>query len=139
MSMKVENVTIDFGDTLAEKWRTEEEQKQLDFARNERMWELYKGYKQCKTYAGKQEYILEHATINKSKYFSMSKRRQKLFLDGQFGMYYHKGTEKLVPMYRRFGKDILLVNTIFRYEEPVGKAFTKMMETWASILVGENG
>lgn len=137
--MKVTNVEIDFGNTLAEQWRKEQEDKMIDNFRNERMWELYKSYLQCKTYAGKQAFILEHGIINKSKYFSMSKRRQKKFLDEKFGLYCHVKLDKLVPRYRRNQRWIAVINPVLKFVEQTSKPFNNMMEAWVGTLVGEQG
>lgn len=136
MSMKVENVTIDFGDTLAKKWAGESEARIIEGDRNERMWELYKGYLQCKTYAGKQAYILEHAIINKGKFFSMSKRRQKVFLDNAFGTYCHVMLDKLVPRSRRNQRWIVQINPVMKFVEQTGKPFNDFMDGWVQSLMG---
>lgn len=116
----------------------EEERKQMDFARNERMWELRKGYLQCATYAGKQAYILKHGIINKGKFFSMSKRRQKLFLDNAFGLYCDFKQDKLVPSYRRNQRWITRICPVMKFAEQTGTPFNNMMNIWADCLLGES-
>lgn len=138
MSMKVNKATFNFDDPAGLEWRKQEEDKIIDALRNERMWELYKGYRQCITYAGKQKYILEHAIINKSKYFSMSKRRQKKFLDEAFGIYCDVNLDKLAPNYRRKQRGIVKILPVMKFVEQTGAPFNNFLNAWASSLLGGN-
>lgn len=115
----------------------EEERKLAELTRNERMWELYKGYVACETYAEMRDYIFKHAVINKSKFLSMSKRRQKRFLDFEFGLYCDIKQDKLVPRYRRNQRWIVRINPVFKFVEQTGKPFNNMMEAWMGCLLGE--
>lgn len=124
------------GATVAD-FMVEEERRRVELFRNERMWELYKGYVACETYAEMQDYILKHAVINKSKFFSMSKRRQKRFLDFEFGLYCDVKQDKLVPRYRRNQRWIVSINPVFKFVEQTARPFNNMMEAWMGCLLGE--
>lgn len=133
----VTDIVLDFKDPEGKTWIEHQQAQQKASELNERMWELYKQFKGITDFKERFDFLEVHGTFNHSKVYSMSKRRQKRFLAKQFGFYYHAESERLVPMYRRFGKGILLLNPVFKFEEPLDKPFVKMMEAWAGILVGE--
>lgn len=132
--LQVLNAVIDFS---VDNFVKEEERRLAEVTRNERMWELYKGYVACETYAEMREYILKHAVINKGKFLSMSKRRQKRFLDFEFGLYCDTKQDKLVPRYRRNQLWIKRIDPVFKFVEQTSKPFNNMMEAWMGCLLGE--